>query len=567
MIKKVKNSTLALAIIFLSLKVEAQSVRVETLGFDDYLRRSQLMGEVDSTVSFTIRPLSASLFNEKNNRSFYLDSTNTVHNKILFKNLWPTKNNLGKFYLLPASVDFQINSHHPYGFNDGPMIPAKGIQTLLSGGFFVEYGPVSLQFKPEIVLAANSSFETLDRKHYDIIFSRYYDFYNNIDAPSRFGESGYSELFLGQSSLRLNHKGFSAGLSTENLWWGPGRKNSLLMSNNAPGFIHATINTIEPLKSPIGSFEAQLIGGRLLGTKYGVLEPEKDVFGNSLYLPKRDEPRYITGLALTWQPKWVKGLFLGLTKSEQLYRSDINKLSDILPFHSNVAKVEADQAINANTRDSHSSYFMRWLWQEERAELYFEFGRNNNMSDSRGLFLSPDRSRAYILGLRKIFPFNKSKGENFLVNIEVTQMQETHIEDVREGKSWYVHPYVRHGYTHLGQVLGAGIGPGGNMQSLDVNWFKGLKQLGFQIERYVHNNDFYYFTFEDSKDFRRHWTDLSLGVFGEWNYDKFIFNTTLTGIKSLNYQWYLLQETGQPYMTKGKDIINLHVKAGLSYHF
>ncbi len=542
----------------------AQTVPVGTPVLEEYYRRNQLMGGFDPAVSFTVRPLST-LFISDEMKSFYPDSAEVGEKFGNMESSWKTENGKGSAYLLPAKMQVLLTSHHPYGWNDGAMIPAKGFQTMISAGIFAKYGPVSLQLMPELVFATNPGFDTFDKDHYDVIAARYYDFYNNIDLPARFGKSAYGKSFLGQSSLRVNVKGFSAGFSTENLWWGPGRRNSLLMSNNAPGFLHATLNTLKPITSPIGSFEGQIIGGRLLGSNYGVLTPEREYFDNPLFVPKPKGPRYISGYAVTWQPKWVGGLFLGMTKSSQMYRADMHGFGDLLPFGSSSKSVTADQALNV--QDIRSSYFMRWLWVEEQAEFYFEFGRNNNHSDSRELLLTPDRSRAYIVGLRKIFPFNRSRGESFIVNVEVAQMQETFIEDVRNTKSWYINPYVRHGYTHRGQVLGAGIGPGGNLQSLDVSWFKGLKRLGFQMERYVHNNDFYYYAYEDSRDYRRHWTDLSFAATGDWNYHNLLFNAKLQGIKSLNYQWYLLQEPGEPYMTKGRDGFNLQIQAGVTYRF
>ncbi|MFX8805488.1 capsule assembly Wzi family protein, partial [Acinetobacter baumannii] len=62
------------------------------------------------------------------------------------------------------------------------------------------------------------------------------------------------------------------GISSENLWWGPGIYNSLLMSNNAPGFWHLTFNSRKPLKTPIGDFEWQLIGGKLVEDTSALLE-------------------------------------------------------------------------------------------------------------------------------------------------------------------------------------------------------------------------------------------------------------------------------------------------------
>jgi hypothetical protein len=338
------------------------------------------------------------------------------------------------------------------------------------------------------------------------------------------------------------------------------------MSNSAPGFKHLTLNTREPIKTAVGSFEGQLIAGRLENSGYGVLQPEWLYFGSSLYVPKPDNWRYLSGLALTWQPKWVPGLFLGLTRSSQLYHNDLSKFGDYLPFFSSSNKLGVDEALD-NKRDNRSSVFMRWLWPEEQAEMYFEYGKNNTTGNARNQALDAARNRAYIFGLRKMLPFNKSRNENLLISIEATQLQETNPTDIRNANSWYVNNYVRQGYTNRGEVLGAGIGPGGNSQTVDVSWVKGLKRLGIQLERYVHNNDFYFYAYENDRDSRRHWTDLSVAFNGEWNYKNFIFNAKLMGVNSLNYQWYLFQGPNDDVNISGKDAFNVQMQAGLTYRF
>jgi hypothetical protein len=119
----------------------------------------------------------------------------------------------------------------------------------------------------------------------------------------------------------------------------------------------------------------------------------------------------------------------------------------------------------------------------------------------------------------------------------------------------------------MGEALGAGIGPGANLQTLNVSWVRGLKRIGIELERFVHNNDFYYYAYIDSGDPRRHWTDLSFAAQGEWNYKNLIFNARLQAIRSLNYQWYLKQNPGDPYWVNGKDVTNVQVQAGITYRF
>jgi len=233
--KLVKFTLIYILIIFIKINVHAQSLPVGTAVLEDYYRRAQLLGTADTNVSFTVRPIFPNLI-KKGTDAYFPDTTEQQYSLLNSKGLWQTNNKKLTLSLLPLSFQTQFNSNHPYGWNDGPMIPAKGWQTLLSAGFFAQYGPLTIQLMPEFVDAANPAFSTFNPNQYDVIFARYYDIYNNIDLPVRFGTTSYKKAYWGQSSVRLNFKALSFGLSTENLWWGPGIQNSLLMSNTAPGF-------------------------------------------------------------------------------------------------------------------------------------------------------------------------------------------------------------------------------------------------------------------------------------------------------------------------------------------
>ena len=564
--KIIKLSIICVLAILAQFSARAQSLPVGTPAVEDYYRRAQLLGTTDSSVSFTVRPLFPNYINKRAD-VFYPDSTIPGYNTLVSNRLWKktTKDEV-KISYLPLSIQTQFNSDHPYGWNDGAMIPAKGLQTVLSGGIFGQYGILTFQLKPELLLAANPDFDNFNKNSYDVIFARYYDIYNNIDLPVQFGKGSYNKLYWGQSSIRLNYKSMSLGLSTENLWWGPGIRSSLLMSNTAPGFLHFTLNTLRPLQTPIGSFEGQLIGGKLSNSGFAPLTPDHSYFGTDLYVPKPNDWRYLAGIILTWQPKWIPGLFLGFDQSSQTYGKDLNGIRDYLPLFAPVKKTSApDDPINK--QDQRSSLFMRWLWPQEHAEIYFEWGHNNYTGDLTQALLSPEDSRAYIFGVRKLVPFNTARKENILISVEVTQLQQTNIDKIKQGDEWYTSKGIRQGYTNMGEVLGAGIGPGANLQSIDVSWVKGLKKIGLQFERYIHNNDFYYYAYYDSFDFRRHWVDLSIAANYEWDFNNLIFNAKLQGIKSLNYQWYLKQNPGDPYFVNGANAFNLQVQAGVTYRF
>jgi hypothetical protein len=549
-----------------SIQAFSQSLPVGTVAVEDFYRRTQLEGKWNSNVSFTIRPLMSNS-ETTNNSLLYPDSSSKNYDLLNFgKTEWKSKNKQFMATVLPMNYQVLYNSKIPYGWNDAAMIPAKGFQHFFSAGIYARYKFLSIQLKPELVHTSNPDFEGFTKEHYDVIAARYHDFYNFIDLPQRFGTNDYSKITWGQSSLRLNFDPISFGISNENLWWGPGTRNSLLMSNSAPGFKHLTLNTTRPVNTPIGSFESQLVAGKLEGSKFPPMLPARSYLYDSLYVPKPDDWRYFSGLAFTLQPKWVPGLFIGFSRSFQVYSEDLGRrLGDYLPIFSPLQKVKADEPINK--RDQYSSLFLRWVWPEERAELYFEYGRSSPSGNLRDLSLEPENDRAYIFGLRKQYPFFNRKDESFHINFELTQLQQSTVKSVLEARAWYINKYVRHGYTHQGQALGAGIGPGGNSQTIDFTWHKGLKSIGLQMERYVHNNDFYFYAYVDSQDWRRHWVDMSLGLYSNWNYKNLLINASVKHTSFINYQWYLLQEDPNQYFTNGLDKFNMQVQMGLTYRF
>ena len=536
------------------IKSSAQSLPVDSYNLEDLYRLKQLKGEIAPDISFSIRPLAlkSTLFD-----SLYSYGDTLSAPKTLRSDEWK---------ILPITWNNQFNTHHPYGWNDGAMFSAKGFQTFATGGFYNESGRFTFQIKPEIVIAANPAFEEFPMDHYSVIWKFYYNFYNRTDLPVRFGSGMKVRLLPGQSSARYNYKKLSAGLSTENLWWGPGMRNSLLMSNSAAGFLHFTLNTSEPLHTSIGSFEGQFIAGRLDGSRATPPDRFHTYRSTVLYQPKPDDWRYISGLVMTYQPKILPGLFLGFARTSQLYSKDLNSVGKYFPFFSSYNRdVIAERP---NNPDRYTSVFMRWLLVKSKAEIYFEYGHNDQLRSITDFIKDPDDGRAYIFGMSKLFSLSESQDKGILAKLEFTQLSQTSSKSVLRGaQRWYIDDYVRHGYTQLGEPIGAGAGPGAEVQTLDVNWIKGLKSLGVRLERFVHNQDFFYYAYEPSKDYRRHWTDISGEINGRWDHKNLIFNGGLNFTKSINYGWYMVPIETEQYYRNGVDAFNLRINLGLTYRF
>lgn len=537
----VKKSILLLTLgsLFVSL---ASSQTINSTNFDQLEKSRQLYRSDDSLISFCVRPVFSSSFND-------IDSI--YRNENLKKNsLSNTKNTEGAF-LLPLTIIQQYNTHHPYGINDGAMIPAKGYQTELSAGIFLKKGFVSLQLQPEFVFAQNGSFPSFPSKQKDSVWKSYYStVLNMIDAPEKLGSGNYIKLFPGQSALRFNYRKLSIGISSESLWWGPGVRNSLLMSNNAPGFPHLTFNSIQPVTTPIGSFEWQLVSGKLKGSGFLPADTGRTFQGEQLYSSKQKAERYLNGLVVTWQPKWTKGLFLGVSRVFYQYTTDVESTFEgYVPVIGKFFKRHLPNE-DERKRDQMISFFFRLRLAKDKTEIYGEYGRNDHSEDLRDLLLEPEHSRAYILGFSKTFESGKKDLRLFG---EVSDLQGRETGLLRAQPSWYVHHQVRHGYTNYGQVMGAGIGPGASSQTIGLEWQHELNRTGGFFERIIHNNDFYYSAFIPSQNWQEHWVDLSFNLTKSWNKGRFLYDAKFSLVRSLNYEWYY------------SNVFNCNLNIGITY--
>jgi hypothetical protein len=114
--------------------------------------------------------------------------------------------------------------------------------------------------------------------------------------------------------------------------------------------------------------------------------------------------------------------------------------------------------------------------------------------------------------------------------------------------------------------MGAGIGPGSNLQSLNISWVKGIKQVGFQFERYLHNNDLFYQVVEEVKDYRKHWVDMSYTLLARWDFKNLIASADFTMARTMNYHYVLFNRPPE-YFVPGWDFLNYQLKLGITYRF
>lgn len=497
---------------FLNLTMAQQGL-LQQIQLEDEYRRAQLLADNDSTgYSFAISPYTKR-----------------------FSNI-PVRNKIDTVLLSSfAGFTLQNNSGIPYGYNSESLFPAIGSQQRLTLGIHLESKNFSIKIQPEFVNAANALREDLLPPPSNSLNNYWGKFFamlgNKIDMPSRYGSVPISKSYFGQSAIRYKNEYFSIGVSSENLWWGPARFNALVMSNNAPGFLYGTINTMKPIQTPIGSFEAQLIVGGLKNSN--ITPPEFDRIAQigcpQCYEKPLDKTRNINGYIVSYTPKGLKNIYLGMSSVSYGY---------------------ADTNI---TRARLGSLFFRYAMPKDHAEIYAEYGRSDKMISPFDL-LKDSVPFGYTIGFRKLLPAKKNNSY-FSLSFELTHLglskahQIFDINNIWGGPnpksfSWYTNANIRHGYTNDGRVIGAGIGPGSNSQTLNISWHQNKNMLGFQVQRVMRNTDFYYYYYYNGNigdgNTAAFWTDISTSLFAQWQFKQLMLAGSIDLLNSINYKWLKL---------------------------
>ena len=189
---------------------------------------------------------------------------------------------------LHGEVHTVYNSQIPFSMNEGGTWAGKGMSWLFTGGFDAQLGKVRLLFAPQLALSTNRWWLIRDSTHFPppqlppernghgYMFAWYGAPYS-IDLPLRYGDDNLARLSFGQSSLSVDAKALTIGFSTENEWWGPGVRNAIVLSNNAPGFPHVFFRSARPLDTWLGLVEFRWLSGALYESKWFDLDSTNNV--------------------------------------------------------------------------------------------------------------------------------------------------------------------------------------------------------------------------------------------------------------------------------------------------
>jgi hypothetical protein len=405
------------------------------------------------------------------------------------------------FELVPPASLTRVLSGWADDRNDGALWAGRGLSTSLTAGVRARWKWFSAQFAPLAAWQMNHTFYVPPASFPGLSPWANPFNYGSIDLPLRMGPSDFWTFSPGQTYLRADAWGLAVGLSSENLWWGPGIRNSILMSNSAAGFPHLFLGTSRPIDIWIGWLEAEVMWGRLAESRWFDADPGND-------------RRHFQSVVYTFTPAIGRNFTFGLARAWVYPDTNVGWSEYVKPIMPPFLRITSPGG-QENTRENQLlSLFARWVLPEVQLELYGEWGRDDFALNTSHLLQDPWYASAYLGGLQKLFPLR----EGWLrLQVEATHTYEVRAASGTNTPIFYTHGTDHHGYTNGGQMIGAGLGPQGDTQFLGLDWYLRAGRIGFFVERTLRHERFWNdAVFPATNDYVTHDLEMSVGTRGAW---------------------------------------------------
>lgn len=387
-----------------------------------------------------------------------------------------------RWSLVAPSAALTWNSRLPFERNDGGAWTARGITLHGAGGIRAECGRLRVVVVPDGWIAQNRPFALLTSQapgRSAFVHPFYGGREASMDMPLRFGTQTLIVAQAGQSFADLDLGPASVTVGSQSLWWGPGIRNALVMSNHAAPIPAVSVRTTRPLRSAIGRAEARWMIGALTESPFFDQNVDNDI-------------RSLSGLVVTLSPAFDSTLTLGLAR---VIYAQVSGVSALPPrFFDAVARWgpggDVRRAGDGGNADQLTSVFARWLFPRAGFEGYVEWARVVLPSSLRDLLLAPQYSQGFTVGSQWLSSADTVSAA-WRAQLEATMNEQPRFES-GEPPAFYVSPSGGHGYTQRGRVIGAMIGPGANAQFLALDRQQRGWSAGVLFGRTRWNNEQYY---------------------------------------------------------------------------
>lgn len=353
--------------------------------------------------------------------------------------------------VLRPSVGATWNSARPDVASSGGVWFGRGITVDGSAGVRFTTGVLDVQLAPTMFWAQNQGFALAPSGLTGNGALRDARFPGEIDAPQRFGTSGYGRVDGGNSRIAVETRIVSTGFSTAPLAWGPARDEPLVVGPNGGGFAHVFVGSSEPWPIYIGHLHWKLLAGRL---EQSAWSPEET--GN--------RSRFASATVVTFEPRGVRGLELGVVRFQHRpwYPGVATVGNAMRPFTGILS--DPGRYVNTGGENGYASLFFRWAATPAGFEVYGEYGREDYAGNTRWLVQKPDDLGNLLLGFQKAW--RSSVNAMRVLRAELVNAELSSNERGQRGFETPIPPYlhfstVRQGHTVNGLFLGSATAYGG----------------------------------------------------------------------------------------------------------
>lgn len=458
-----------------------------------------------------------------------------------------------RIHVVRPALDLTWTSGAPDARGDGAAMSGVGLDLMLSAGAQGSLGPLRFSFVPELAVNGNRGHQTFasgDPTRNTFASPFYFgDF--SADLPSRPGEGVLVRPALGESGIWWTGRRAFIGVLGSTPDWGPGGRvrsangtralgEGLVLGHSAPGVPRLELAFAWRPGSARGP-EAATDQENVFRLRWfsGVVR-ESDWFdadpGNST--------RMLSGARVEFErERWLS---VGAARTVMSASGRGTLAAAAQPF----TRTRTDSVIELLSADLLVDF------RDAGTTAWLEAARQAPFRGVGSFLRFPTEGIAFRTGLTQ--RLRQSATAEWSVSLEAVRLDQSGTSTDAVPNDLYTSPTVTHGWTHLGQSLGSGIGPGGQQQIARLDRAGRIWRLGAFAERVRRNEDAMFRQVAPASD--RHDVTLQAGLVAARRIGGYDVAMRLSGGKRLDY---LFQGASS---TPGGEPVDLTVvRAGVSF--
>lgn len=355
----------------------------------------------------------------------------------------------------------------PDARDDGAAVTSNGLSLHARAGLEGRIGPVQVRFAPELTIEENVGFETapgVDPARSSFA-SPFYAGRISADLPSRFGLSSRTAFHPGESGIWWRHRPFEVSAVTGLLRWGPAAGEGLVIGTSAPG---------------IPRIEWALRGrrhGHAVGIRSFIGAVSESPYFDSVGV---NDWRPLSGVRMEWSPREPR-LRFGISRTVMDGRRQRSLMDGVSLALTNA---RTDSLIDFTSLD------VEWIDLPGGTWGWVELARQVPIEGLRDLLRQPTEGLALRIGGSQRIAVDGTGA--WYLSADFVRLDQPQQRTDRLEQDLYTSGTVVHGWTHRGQPLGSGLGPGGQRQRLGLDRRGRRFRIGGFLERVRWNDGMLY---------------------------------------------------------------------------